>query len=127
MQPPSPYDKYNHTELYQMCIRAELHVRPNTAREDLVAYLEGTDESPYTDESDNVFNSWRLAFIDFLLEHWKKIETQITCPAKALKDPKNPNPRPCFGCTDAQVIVCIIQNHESEEQIHAFRLVRRPK
>lgn len=121
------YARYNFTEIYQMCIRAKLLVRPNESRDQMIALLEGEIEPPDVDESDNVFNSWRLAFIEFLLEHWKKIETQITCPAKALKDPKNPNPRPCFGCIDAQVIVCILQNSESEDLISAHRLVRRPK
>lgn len=122
--PPSPYDRYNFTELYQMCVRAQLRVRPNTARENLIAYLEGEAEPPEVDEDDNIFNSWRNAFIAFLHEHWKKIETQITCPAKDLK---TTNPRPCFGCLDAQVITCIIQNSESEKLIDAHRLVRRPK
>lgn len=127
MQPPSAYDRYNYTELYQMCIRARLPVRPNTARIDLVAYLEGEAEPPDVDENDNIFNSWRTAFIDFLLEHWKKIETQITCPARHLKDPKNPNPRPCFGCIDTQVVTCLIQNHDAESLVNAYRLVRRPR
>ncbi len=108
-----------------MCVRARLSVRPNTARSDLIAYLEGDLETP--DVNENVFDSWRAAIIEFLLEHWKKIETQITCPAKMLKDPKNPNPKPCFGCVDAQVVICIIQNHDAEQLINAHRLVRRPR
>jgi hypothetical protein len=125
--PPSAYDRFNHTELYQMCIRAKILVKPNTARVNLIAYLEGTEEPPEIEEDDNVFNSWRRAFIGFLLEYWRQIETQITCPARALKDPKNPNPRPCFNCIDTQVVVCLLQNHEAESLIEPHRLVRRPR
>lgn len=124
---PSAYDKFNYSELYQMCIRAKILVKPNAARVNLIAYLEGTEEPPEMDEDDNIFNSWRTAFIGFLLEYWRQIETQITCPARALKDPKNPNPRPCFNCIDTQVVVCLLQNHEAESLIEPHRLVRRPR
>lgn len=123
----SLYEKYNYTELYQTCIAAGILVKPNEPFEDMVAYLEGVKEPPQYTEADNVFHSWRHGIINFLLEHWRKIETQIMCPARALKDPINPNPRPCFGCTDTQVVTCIITNAENEPEIQAHRLVRRPK
>jgi hypothetical protein len=119
------WEKFNYTELHQMCIRAGLAVLPTTPRDMLIAYLEGTEEPEDIDENDNVLNSWRNAFIAFLLDQWKKMATQITCPAKALKDPINPNPRPCFGCTDVQVITCLVQNHSAEDLIAPYRLVRR--
>ena len=121
----SSYERFNYTELYQKCIKAKILVLPTTPRNDLIAYLEGTSEPP--DLDDNVFNSWRHAITAFLLDHWKQIETQVTCPAKFLKHPINPNPKPCFGCTDAQVTTCLVQNHENEKLIEALRLSRRPK
>jgi hypothetical protein len=127
MQQHSLYEKYNHTELYQTCLSAGILVRPNEAWEEMVAYLEGWKEPPALQESDNVFHTWRYGIIGFLLEFWKRIHTQITCPAKSMKDEQNPNPRPCFGCTDAQVVTCIVQNRDNEDRIYELRLVRRPK
>ena len=127
MQQHSHYERYNHTELYQTCLAAGIMVRPNEAMEEMVAYLEGWKEPPAFQEIDNVFHTWRHGIIGFLNEHWKRIETQITCPARTMKDPLQPNPRPCFGCLDTQVATCIVQNNENEQRIDALRLVRRPR
>ena len=127
MKQPSPFDAYNHTELYQACLRAEILVRPNAAREDMVAYLEGWEEPPEIDENDNVFHSWRHGLINFINEYWKTIQTQLTCPARMMRDPVSPNPKPCFGCTDAQVVTCIVQNQENLKDSEPLRLVRRPR
>lgn len=126
MLSPAAFTKYNYTELQQMCINARLPILPTTPREKLIAYLEGTEEPPEIDEHSHPIHSWRHAFIGFLLDQWKKMATQITCPAKALKDPVNPNPRPCFGCIDVQVITCLVQNHKAEKLISPYRLLRRP-
>lgn len=127
MQQRSHYERFNYTELYQTCLTAGILVRPNEPAEMMIAYLEGWSEPPQYQEVDNVFHTWRHGFISFIEEYWRRIETQITCPARALKDPVNPNPRPCFGCTDAQVVTCIVQNQDNEQRIDAMRLVRRPK
>ena len=97
-----------------MCTRAGMVVLPTTPKENLINYLTGAEESDIN-EDDHPIHSWRNAFINFLLDQWKKMATQITCPAKTLKDPINPNPRPCFGCTDIQVITCLVQNHKAEK------------
>jgi hypothetical protein len=126
MLPLTAFAKYNYSELHQMCIRAEIPVLPTTPREKLIAYLTGDEEPPELDENDHPIHSWRNAIIGFLLDQWKKMATQITCPAKALKDPINPNPRPCFGCIDTQVITCLVQNHKAETLIAPYRLLRSP-
>jgi len=127
MQQHSPFEAYNHTELYQSCISANIMVRPNEAREEMIAYLEGLKEPPPLAEADQVFNSWRNGFINFFNEYWRKLETQLVCPARMMKHPTHPNPKPCFGCLDAQVVHCLVSNPENASLIEAHRLVRRPR
>lgn len=125
MQQHSPFEAYNHTELYQTCIGAGILVRPNESREVMISLLEGEQEPPEMTEGDHVFHNWRHGIINFLLDRWRAVETQIMCPARQLKDPVNPNPRPCFGCLDAQVIHCLVDNPANVNLIAAHRLVRR--
>ncbi len=127
MTQPSVFDKFNYTELYQTCLSAGITVRPNEARDEMIAYLEGWKEPPALTDADNVFHTWRHGFIGFLNEYWKNLATQIVCPARRMKDPVNPDPKPCFKCTDAQVITCLIQNSKAEPLISKHRLVRRPR
>lgn len=126
MSPPSPFDKYNLTELYQACAQAKINVVPTASKEELISYLEGLVEPPDYTEADNVFHTWRHGFIGFLNEFWREIETQVTCPAKMLRDKVAPNPRPCFGCIDTKVVDCIVENIKHVQLIEAHRLVRRP-
>ena len=107
----SLFSRCNHTELYQACVRAELLVRPDESREAMISYLEGLDEPPPLPEADHSLHAWRHGIMGFLLDYWKQVETQITCPAKS-KDPRS-----CFGCLDTQVITCIVQNPENERLI----------
>lgn len=127
MQQPSPFEAYNHTELYQTCISAGIFVRPNEARSEMIAYLEGVKEPPPITDADHVFNTWRHGIIGFINEYWRRLETQLTCPARMMKHPKTPNPNPCFGCLDTQVVHCLVSNLENAQKIEAHRLVRRPK
>lgn len=106
------FAEFNHTELYQMARRAGLAVSPATVKEDLIKYLNGEAEPPpVVHEIDH----WRHGIMGFLLEHWRAMETQLTCPART-KDP-----RACFNCLDTQVVTCLVQN---EKDIH---LIRRHK
>ncbi len=114
----------NHTELYQLCRRAGLHPHPRATRLELIAYLLGELEDPRYDEVAHPIDSLRLALITFLTEFWTTLRPQITCPAKMLKDPKEPNPRPCFGCSDPQVVTCVIGNED--EKVEPLILLRRP-
>ena len=127
MTQPSVFDSYNATELYQSCIEAGIPTRPDASREQMIAYLEGWEEPPTTPDDDNIFNSWRYGLIDFLLQHWREIETQITCPAKALKDKIKPNPRPCFGCIDIKVVDCLVENIQHIPLIETHRLTRKTR
>lgn len=126
MQPPSVFEAYNNTELHQACARAGIDIKPDTEKEDMIAYLEGLKEPPECGEVDNVFHSWRHGLIGFLTEYWREIETQITCPARALKAAVNPNPRPCFGCLDTRVMYCLVDNAKHIPLIASHRLLRRP-
>ncbi len=121
----SSFEAYNHTELYQVCTDAGILVRPNEPREAMIAYLEGWEEPPPMAEADNVFHNWRYGIIGFVSEYWKKLETQLMCPARMLKHPTNPNPKPCFGCLDTQVMYCLVNNSANEKFIEVHRLVRR--
>lgn len=129
MKQPSVFDGYNHTELYQTCIDAGIVVRPNEPREAMVRYLEALEEPPPINEANHVFHNWRHGIIGFLNEYWRDIQTQIICPARTMRDPINPNPRPCFGCIDMQVTTCLVTNDEGDtpELIDKHRLVRRPR
>jgi hypothetical protein len=109
----------NHTELYQMCIRADLLVSPSSSRELMIQILEGErGESPELTERNHSVHSWRFGIMGFLLDYWKQLETQITCPARS-KDPRS-----CFGCIDTQVISCVVQNEENEKLIELHRGVK---
>lgn len=122
----SVFDGYNQTELLQACARARINVVPSTAREQLISYLDGEVEPPDTKEIDNIFHSWRYGIIGFLNDHWREIESQITCPARDLRSTTNPNPKPCFGCLDTQVVSCLIENSKYIPLIESHRLKRRP-
>ena len=66
----------------------------------------------------NHMDDLRDALMGFLLLHWRRVQAQLSCPAKS-GDPKS-----CFQCVDAQVIHCIQTNHV-ERQVH--ELVERKK
>lgn len=108
----------NRTELYQLCRRAGITAHPATPRHTLISYLTG-DEEPLSE--DHPIDSWRHGIIGFIQEYWSMLETQLVCPAKDLRHPENPNPRPCFGCVDAQVITCVVDNAENEHLIQLHR------
>ena len=61
---------------------------------------------------------YRLALIGFVSANWERIQTQITCPMRHLPT----NPRPCFGCTDARVFACLIDNRANAEKIEKYLL-----
>lgn len=116
---------YNRSELYQTCTRVGIKVRPNESREAMIAYLEGVEEPPELPDEDHVIHTWRHGLIGFVSDNWEKLATQLECPMKDLKHPTEPNPRPCFGCNDPQVITCLIHNKHNAERIKVFRLRRK--
>jgi hypothetical protein len=121
----SLFAAYNRTELYQTCMRVGIKVRPNEPREAMIAYLEGYEEPPELPDTDHVIHAWRWGLIGFVDDNWEKLATQLICPMKNLKHPTNPNPKPCFGCNDTQVITCVVSNRHNAEKIKTFRLRRK--
>jgi len=115
----------NRTELYQLCRNSGIDVHPGTPRDLLILFLLG-DESPdeYT-VTGNPIDSWREGLINFISEYWQTIRPQIRCPAMYLKTPNEKtgeyDPRPCFKCTDMQVVTCIVQNPASEVFVDNLR------
>lgn len=107
------FQRFNHTELYQMARSAKLNVPPSCSRDELISYLLGEVELP-PHESD--IDAWRRGIMGFLIEHWKQVETQLTCPAKS----KDPNA--CFGCVDTQVVSCLVGN---EGNLNLIKLHRK--
>lgn len=120
-----PFQALNRTELYQTCRRAGINVPPDAQRDDLIAYLTGQLEPEGVTEWTHVIDSWRHGIIGFLNDHWATLEPQIKCPAKNLRHPTHPNPRPCFGCLDMQVMACVVRNSGKVEQL--IQLHRKPK
>lgn len=76
------------------------------------------------DETTHPIDSWRHGIIGFLNNFWSVLEPQIKCPAKNLRNPTNPDPKPCFRCLDAQVLTCVVQQPSRNE--HLIRM-NRPK
>lgn len=103
------WDKCNHTELYQLCVRAGLNPLPSDPDERLIALLEGLEEQ---DEQVNPVNSYRDAIKLFVDDFRPKLQSQLTCPAKDPNDPK-----PCYKCVDAQVFACVVGNEPCEPYI----------
>ena len=91
----------------------------------MATYLMGQVDAPELDEWSHPIDSWRHGIIGFLSDHWSTLEPQIKCPAKNLRHPTHPNPRPCFGCLDTQVISCVARNDSKVE--HLIQLHRKPK
>jgi len=102
----------NHTELHQICRRMDIHVRPTASREDMIDYICGNDEPPPPWHG---INAWRHALMGFVLDNWELIRSQISCPAKS------GDPRACFGCTDTQVMFCVVDNHDNESLIQLHK------
>ena len=102
-------ERLNHTELYQACSQAGFKVHPRATREELIAYLTGEQEPPPLDEATHPIDSWRHGIIGFLANYWAQLQPQLKCPAKMLRHPTEPDPRPCFRCLDTQVLACVVQ------------------
>lgn len=106
------FDRFNDTELYQTAREAGLIVLPSEPREKLIVYLLGEEEPPKIEQN---IDMWRNGIMGFLIEHWKQVETQLTCPAKS------GDPLACFGCIDTQVISCLVSNEADLYQIRRHR------
>jgi len=110
--PTAQFRACNRTELFQLCVGAGLSPDPSEPREALIGILCG---DPATTREP--IDQWRRGLAGFVLDHWDKLEPQITCPLKS-KDPQS-----CWGCPDMQVITCVTQNKQNEQliRLHAGR------
>lgn len=106
------FAQLNKTELYQLCLKAEIQASASMSREELIARLLGALDS----DAQNVMDSWRHGLAGFVLEHWTVLQNQIRCPLRS-KDP-----RACFGCLDSQVIACL---NDNEKHLHQIQLHRK--
>ena len=102
----------NATELYQLCRRAGLATRPGEKPAYYIKCLKG-ELAPGSDP----FDTWRDALIKLIGLHWMTLQAQLVCEARNLKhpDPEQRNERPCYGCTNLQVLKCVsspkVYNH----------------
>jgi hypothetical protein len=104
------YQGCNHTELYQLCRSLGLPLSPSANREQLMqAHMTGVFGSP------NPIDEWRNGLAGFVLDHWKVLQNQVTCPLQS-QDPNS-----CFGCLDTQVITCIVSNPSNEHEIERYK------
>jgi hypothetical protein len=76
----------------------------------MAEYLMGTRPVPILHQEQHPIHAWRLALQGFIREYWSTLGPQIKCPAK---DMMTTNPQPCFGCLDAQVMVCVTKSDQT--------------
>lgn len=112
----------NRTELYQLCRRAGLKVNPAWDRPQLVAAIQ--DSVPNDCAVEHPIDELREALIELISQYWRTLQPQLKCPAKYLKhfDPEKRDPRPCFGCSDVQVMTCVsTQDPANLQRIYQIR------
>lgn len=102
------FSRCNHTELYQLARNAGHVVLPDTSREDLIRIIIGDVQPP---DVRHDIDETRIAIMKFIIDHRKKLETQLTCPARSFKEDA------CFGCVDAQVISCLTSNGADNQRL----------
>lgn len=73
-------------------------------------YLTGERDVPTLRPGQHPIHAWRLALQGFLHAYWSMLGPQIKCPAK---DMMTANPNPCFGCLDAQVMICVTKSDQA--------------
>jgi hypothetical protein len=105
----------NRTEAYQLCREAGIPCYPHEPIEHLVAYLTGAVEPPRVTEGTHPIDSWRHGLAGFVMDHWSKLQPQLTCPIRS------GDPRSCFECLDTQVLECVVKNPANEKLIQLHR------
>lgn len=103
----------NRTELYQLCQQAGLKPLPRHTKDELLRLMVG--ELQIDPSELHELDSWRHGLAGFVLDHWRVLQNQITCPLKS-QDPLS-----CFGCLDAQVVTCLTSNENNLVQIRKHR------
>jgi len=110
-----------------LCRRAGVNVHPNMERKYLIGVLDGDIEAPPMTEQSHPIDRWRHAIIGFLLDYWVRVHPQLKCPARNLNHPEETrrDRRPCFKCTDLQVMTCVQQNAHNETRMRKYLPVLR--
>lgn len=114
MTPSELYERCNETELYQIASASGLSVAPSMSKGHLIACIVGEELPP---KEAHEFDEWRLAIMGFVIEHRKRLEVQLRCPAKSM------DPRACFQCVDHQVSSCLVEN---KQNLHLIRIHKKP-
>jgi hypothetical protein len=112
------FDPYNRTELHQLCQANGIRIARDTPREEMVRLLLG-EATMHPDQYSDL-DEWRHAIMGFVLDHWDRLSTQLTCPAKS------GDPKACFGCVDSRVQYCLDKNERYLPQIRLHRKKEAP-
>jgi hypothetical protein len=103
------FERCNHTEIYQIARGAGHVVLPSLSRDALIRIIIGEVPPPPLPFHD--VDETRIALMKFIIDHRKKLETQLTCPARSFK------PDACFACVDAQVYSCLTSNGAENQRL----------
>lgn len=132
------FSRCNHTELYQIARRNGFVVFPNLSPDALIRIIIGEEEPPPIQHD---IDAWRLGIMRFLLDHRRRLETQLSCPAKQLYvgPPAESNAAreevaqtvrgkggACFGCIDTQVVHCLTSNGPENFKLIELHKKRTP-
>lgn len=85
----------NRTEMGQICADAGMPTKEESV-EEMQRVLDG-EKAPVERPVDRI----RVSLMQFILDHWRTVRAQLTCPAKS------GDPRSCFQCHDMQVVACV--------------------
>lgn len=107
----SAWDGVNLTEIMQVCRETGKTVHPSMPRVQMLRILIGLEEP----DTRRPIDGWRDGLMGFILAYWKTMQAQVTCPAKS------GDPRACYGCPDARVVNCLVENKKYETQIAKWR------
>lgn len=99
------FEECNHTELLGMA----REIDPNLCRSDSLEDLVGTVDGVVDAKPELRTNKIRLQIMDLVNANMDRVRPFVTCPAKS------GDPHACFGCTDAQVVECYLENQELME------------
>jgi hypothetical protein len=104
-------DRVNRTELYQLCRRSGVPALPNMNRKELVECI----VNGAGDLGIHPVDEWRRAIMRFVLGQWKRMQTQLTCPAASGDE------NACFQCEDVQVLSCVAQNAHAQHKLEEYK------
>lgn len=113
------YEQTNRTELYQLCKRSGYNIHPAATREQLISTLL-TGQGQQNNPIDEVRNT----LMRLITEYWSSLVAQLKCPAQHMydQDERTRIARPCFGCTDMQVLYCVTEQvPDHQRRIYQLR------